>query len=441
MGHRGALRRSSGGLSLAAVAAGSLRAGSLRRTMARGPTRTATIRRALLGAVALSSRSPPAPAQRSAYEVPWTVDAALAPSSRPRTPRRRAPTTSAASRPAPIPSRSSSSTACSPTRPSTGGRSRRSLPTAASASSRSPTGPRTTSRRRFYQPGGLRTMQSSARELKAFVEQRPAQDRRREGRHRRPLRGQPDAELVRPLPRRRPVVDDYVGHDDPLGGDEPGRAGDAQPDRRGVRPLPRAAGERSTALCSSCRQFLAGLAILPAACTPAASSRRRVTYTSIVTRNDELVVPYTSGLLAPAPNVTNVVLQDYCAARPGRAPLGLRRPGHRRLHLAGARSAQARPRAPLRAGAAVRRRARLRGRLAPRRPQLGVLGGVAERLQTSLRLASGSTAGPLSTRPSTSKRDAWQGQSQLCSAAFHRTWQPRCVHRLDTACSLPSWSR
>ena len=39
-----------------------------------------------------------------------------------------------------------------------------------------------------------------------------------------------------------------------------------------------------------------------------------MTYTSIVTKNDELVVPYTSGLLAPAKNVTNVVLQDHCPA-------------------------------------------------------------------------------------------------------------------------------
>ena len=36
-----------------------------------------------------------------------------------------------------------------------------------------------------------------------------------------------------------------------------------------------------------------------------------VRYTSIVTRNDELVVPYTSGI-EPAPNMTNLVVQQQC---------------------------------------------------------------------------------------------------------------------------------
>jgi triacylglycerol lipase len=36
-----------------------------------------------------------------------------------------------------------------------------------------------------------------------------------------------------------------------------------------------------------------------------------VTYTDIVTEYDELVVPYTSGILN-APNVTNFTLQDQC---------------------------------------------------------------------------------------------------------------------------------
>ena len=57
----------------------------------------------------------------------------------------------------------------------------------------------------LYQPGGLRKMQSSARELKQFVKRVKACDRRPQGRHRRPLRGQPDAELVRPLPRTAPA--------------------------------------------------------------------------------------------------------------------------------------------------------------------------------------------------------------------------------------------
>ena len=35
-------------------------------------------------------------------------------------------------------------------------------------------------------------------------------------------------------------------------------------------------------------------------------------YTNIVTRYDEVVIPYTSGYLAPTHAVTNVTLQDKC---------------------------------------------------------------------------------------------------------------------------------
>ncbi|MEV0246062.1 lipase [Nocardia sp. NPDC050712] len=37
-----------------------------------------------------------------------------------------------------------------------------------------------------------------------------------------------------------------------------------------------------------------------------------IDYTSIMTRYDEAVVPYTSGFAPPGPNITNVVLQDLC---------------------------------------------------------------------------------------------------------------------------------
>jgi hypothetical protein len=36
------------------------------------------------------------------------------------------------------------------------------------------------------------------------------------------------------------------------------------------------------------------------------------TYTSIVTRYDEVVTPYTNGLFDAAPNATNIVLQKRC---------------------------------------------------------------------------------------------------------------------------------
>ncbi|WP_405161294.1 lipase [Nocardia sp. NBC_01499] len=37
-----------------------------------------------------------------------------------------------------------------------------------------------------------------------------------------------------------------------------------------------------------------------------------VDYTNIITRYDEAVVPYTSGIAPPGPNITNIVLQDLC---------------------------------------------------------------------------------------------------------------------------------
>src|SRR3954452_17090731 len=47
-------------------------------------------------------------------------------------------------------------------------------------------------------------------------------------------------------------------------------------------------------------------------------------------------------------------------------------------------------------------------------------------------------AGPWITRPVTSKREPWQGQSHERSAEFHCTWQPRWVQTADTACIVPS---
>jgi triacylglycerol lipase len=64
--------------------------------------------------------------------------------------------------------------------------------------------------------------------------------------------------------------------------------------------------------CGSCSEFLAGsnmVKLLNSGSGGAAVPG--VTYTTIPTTHDELVVPYTSGILH-APNVTNEVLQDVC---------------------------------------------------------------------------------------------------------------------------------
>ncbi len=65
------------------------------------------------------------------------------------------------------------------------------------------------------------------------------------------------------------------------------------------------------ALCAACPQFLNGSAFLDRLNADGVAAAG-VRYTNIVTRFDELVVPFTSGLI-DSPGVTNHVLQDLCA--------------------------------------------------------------------------------------------------------------------------------
>ncbi len=64
-------------------------------------------------------------------------------------------------------------------------------------------------------------------------------------------------------------------------------------------------------VCGSCRQLLTGSEFL-ARLNAGGKAVAGVTYTNIMTRYDESVIPYTSGYL-DAPNATNIVLQDRCA--------------------------------------------------------------------------------------------------------------------------------
>jgi triacylglycerol lipase len=63
--------------------------------------------------------------------------------------------------------------------------------------------------------------------------------------------------------------------------------------------------------CGSCQEFLKGSAFLSNLYRDGVYAVPGVTYTTIMTRYDELVVPYTSGELN-APNATNIVVQDQC---------------------------------------------------------------------------------------------------------------------------------
>jgi triacylglycerol lipase len=63
--------------------------------------------------------------------------------------------------------------------------------------------------------------------------------------------------------------------------------------------------------CPACRQQVAGSAFLREL-NAGDESAGDVSYTQVATRYDEVVVPYTSGYLAPDANVTNLTLQDVC---------------------------------------------------------------------------------------------------------------------------------
>jgi hypothetical protein len=62
--------------------------------------------------------------------------------------------------------------------------------------------------------------------------------------------------------------------------------------------------------CASCRQFLASSAFMRKMNAQGGPRVRGVDYTMIMTANDELVFPYTSGIMDGA---KNVVVQDVCA--------------------------------------------------------------------------------------------------------------------------------
>lgn len=65
--------------------------------------------------------------------------------------------------------------------------------------------------------------------------------------------------------------------------------------------------------CTACGQQAAGSEFLAALNTPD-ETPGDVDYTQVVTRYDEVVVPYTSGFLAADPRSTDITLQDRCPA-------------------------------------------------------------------------------------------------------------------------------
>ncbi|HEV7206562.1 MAG TPA: alpha/beta fold hydrolase [Jatrophihabitans sp.] len=78
--------------------------------------------------------------------------------------------------------------------------------------------------------------------------------------------------------------------------------------------FPALAGPVSTSVarfCGSCEEFLQGSPFYKHLYADGVYAVKGVTYTTIMTKYDELVIPYTSGRLV-APNATNIVVQDQC---------------------------------------------------------------------------------------------------------------------------------
>jgi triacylglycerol esterase/lipase EstA (alpha/beta hydrolase family) len=160
-----------------------------------------------------------------------------------------------------------------------------------------------------YQPGGLTTMEESAQQLAAFVDRVRAAT----GSSQVDIVGHSEGSLmpdyyVKFLGGAR-FVRHYVGITTLWHGTN--AAGLATIDRIGrAFGLSGPIEQSVSTFCSSCPEFLAGSAFINKLRSGGVAVPG-VSYTSIVTRNDELVAPYTSGIEA-APNMTNLVVQKQC---------------------------------------------------------------------------------------------------------------------------------
>jgi hypothetical protein len=161
----------------------------------------------------------------------------------------------------------------------------------------------------FYRPGGLTRIEESAAELKRFVRR----VRRATGARRVDIVGHSEGSLmpnyyVKFLRGHRRVAK-YVGVTPLWDGTNLAAAGT-------LAALGEASGEDEAfyallePYCASCRQFIVGSDFIRKMNSGGGPRVPGVDYTMILTRNDQLVIPYTSGLMEGA---ENVVVQDVCA--------------------------------------------------------------------------------------------------------------------------------
>lgn len=172
----------------------------------------------------------------------------------------------------------------------------------------------------FDQPGGTRPMEQSALVLKAFAERVLEATRARKV----DVVGHSEGSL---MPNHwikflggAAVVDRYVGLTPLWDGTNLAMSGTLYAAGRDSGQSGEVSRRIAENGCGSCPQFVKGSDFLNAMNDgrPATEGRAAVpgvTYTMIMTRNDESVSPYTSGYLY-ALNATNIVIQDKCALDP-----------------------------------------------------------------------------------------------------------------------------
>jgi triacylglycerol lipase len=162
----------------------------------------------------------------------------------------------------------------------------------------------------FYQPGGLKPMEESAQQLADFVDG----VLRATHASKVDIVGHSEGSLmpnwyVKYLGGAAKVKR-YVGMTPLWHGTDP--AGLATIDQiGGYLGVSSALDDQIDASCAACREFLAGSDFI-AQMRDGGIAAPGVTYTNIITRNDELVVPYTSGIEID-PRITNLILQDQCS--------------------------------------------------------------------------------------------------------------------------------
>jgi triacylglycerol lipase len=162
----------------------------------------------------------------------------------------------------------------------------------------------------IYQPGGLQPMEESAQVLSAFIDQVLAAT----GASKVDIVGHSEGSLMPNYYVRfmggAAKVDRYVGLTTLWDGTQLGGLSYVASvgDPLGLTPL---VYGLVNVFCESCPQFLHGSDFIEQM-NAGGVAHPAVTYTNIVTQYDELVIPYTSGLMPGGPNVTNHVVQDHC---------------------------------------------------------------------------------------------------------------------------------